>query len=347
MRRLLRHATPVVSLAAAAATAFALTRNPLVLPFAERGATEARAAVEAAITRRVDAAWLLPRLETAITNADVDRTELYLDLADSHGVAVPQPVMTEATALVAPSAGERAARCVACALDPADCRGVAQLLSCALTMELTPLGDANALRRQAAAWIAGREVDRLETGLALAGLGATALVPFSGGGSGTIKAGTTVARLAHRSGRLTPQFSRYLDEAADIPIAWERVDDLVLGRVDLDAVVDTARLARLGDLASDFGTLRRNTSTADALALMGHVGDPADLAWMARLSEAAGEMTRPAVETLGLARAVRATTRMTDLVIGLFAALAALIVQTAGFLVSLALRGVRRSLAHQ
>jgi hypothetical protein len=329
------------------ATGLGLAQNPLVLPFAERGAAEARAAVEAAMARRVDAAWLLPRLETAIADADVDRTELYLDLADSHGVAVPGPLLSAAMALVAPPVRVRLAQCSACALNPADCHGVTQIMSCALPLELTPIGDANALRRQFAEWREGRQVDMLEVNLALLGLSATALVPLSGGSSATVKAGSTVARLAHLSGRLTPRFSRSLREAADVPVAWDRVDDFALGRVDLDAVVDTARLSRLGDMASDFGTLHRNTSAGDALALLHHVHDPSDLARLARLSDTARESTRPAVETLGLARAVRATTRVSDLVIGVLAALAALAVQVAGLAASLALRRIRQGLARR
>jgi hypothetical protein len=340
----MRGALAIASLAAAAATAWALASNPLLLPFAERAAAEGRAALEAAVARRVDEDWLLPRLEAALAAEDVDRAEVLLDLAGAHGVSLPEPLAEEATALVSPNPVESARICAACAWDPAGCMGLAQLLTCGLPFELTPLGDVNALRRQAAAWLAGAEVDQLETGLALAGLGATALVPVSGGGSATVKAGATVARVAHRSGRITPAFSRVLADAAAVPVAWHRLDDLALGRVALEEVVDTVRLARLGEIGADLGRLIQNTSTADTLGLLRHVEDPADLARLVRISENAGETTRPAVETLGLARAFRATTRVSDLVLAAAALLAGLAVQLAGLAGTLALRAARRSL---
>jgi hypothetical protein len=344
MARALRRILSLASFLVAAATVWALAQNPLVLPFAQRGAAEARAALEAAVAQRVDADWLLPRLERALAAGDADRAETLIGLADRHGVTVPQPLAQDVAALVSPPRGERLAQCGRCAFDPANCRSVRFLASCALPVELTPIGDVNALRRQAAARVAGEEVDTLETGLALAGLGATALIPVSGGTSSTIKAGTGIARLAYRSGRLTPEFSGALAEAAAAPVAWDRAGDLMTGRAVPGDVVDTARIADLGRLGGDLGRLAGNTTLPDTLALLRHVKGPEDLSRLARLSDIAGESTRPAVEALGPARAFRATTRVSDLVLGAAALIAALAVQLAGLATALALGTVRRAL---
>jgi hypothetical protein len=344
MRRWGRIALGVASLLAAILSMVGLAANPLVLPFAERGAAEARVAVERAVARRVDAGWLLPRLEAAVAREDIDRAALLLNLADGHGVTIPADLRGTAEALVSPGWTTDLGRCGACALDVADCRSISQIVACALPIELTPVGDLNALRRQGMNWAGSRDVDRIETGLALVGLGATALVVFTGGTSFAIKAGATVTRVARRAGRITPDFSRVLADAADIPIAWNRVGDLALGRAPLSDVADTARLARLGELGRDAGRVFVGTSATDTLALLRHVDSPDDLARLARLSESAGPATRPAVETLGLARAFRATTRITDLVLAGLALLAALLVQVLGLALSLALRTVRRSL---
>ena len=61
--------------------------------------------------------------------------------------------------------------------------------ACALPGERTPLGDANALRRQAMARADGEGMDGVETALALVGPGATAVAVVSGGSSAVLKGG--------------------------------------------------------------------------------------------------------------------------------------------------------------
>jgi hypothetical protein len=100
------------------------------------------------------------------------------------------------------------ADCGTCAIDirPADSLG--QIAACAIPFELTPFGDLNALRRQSTAWLYGsRDVDEIETGLALVGLAATALVVVSGGGSYAVKGGLSALRAARAWAR-SPRASR-------------------------------------------------------------------------------------------------------------------------------------------
>ena len=113
--------------------------------------------------------------------------------------------------------------------------------------------------------LADQEVDQLEVGLAVVGLGATGLVVVSGGGTVTIKAGASVLRMARQLGTLTPGMMRSLRVASDIPVAWNRLPDFATGRAPLSAVTDTARLSDLGRMAQNVGVIGRNTSTADAL----------------------------------------------------------------------------------
>ena len=344
MRRWGRSALGLASVAAAALSVAGLAANPLAVPFANLGTAEARIALERAVARRVDAEWLLPRLEVAVAREDADRAGILLSLAEDHAVPLPDGLRDRAAALVSPGRLASLGHCGACALNVSVCRSVQQIVACALPLELTPVGDLNALRRQGVNWAQEQDVDRVETGLALVGLGATAGLVFTGGTSAAIKAGATAARVARATGRITPQLSQVLDDAADIPVAWGRLDDLALGRAGVSEVTDTARLARLGDLGRDAGRVYLNTSATDTLVLLRHVEGPEDLARLARLSDTAGDATRPAVESLGLARAIRATTRLTDLALAALGLLVALAVQLLGLVASLLLRAARKGL---
>lgn len=331
----------------AGALVAALRTAPFVAPFTERTVAATRIALERAMARTVTPEWLLPRLDGALAAGDLARADMLAGLAADHAIPLPPDRIAALEALRAAESGwlNGAVDCGRCALDLTECRSVGQLAACGLPLELTPVGDANALRRAAVAAAAGEDVDRLEVGLALVGLGASALVLMTGGGSGVVKVGASGLRVARRMGTLTPAFARVLADAADLPVAWGRLPAYVAGNAPLEAVTDTARLARLGAIAGDIGVIRRNTSTADTLLLLRHVDSAEDAARLARLSDAAGPATPRVMEVLGKSRAFRAMLRLTDAAMAALALVWALAVQLgtmiAGWMGRAALRALR------
>lgn len=312
MRRLARTALLGLTLATGTGTALTVVQNPLAEPYVERGLGEARLALERAMAAEVTPQWLLPRMAEALAAADRDRVDMLAGLAVKYGVPLPPETWAQIDVLrQPPGLAEQAWDCAVCAMDIHACAALSQIAACALPFEMTVAGDVNALRRQAQAALAGAEVDRLEVGLALVGVGATVAVIASGGASYVVKAGATTLRVARRMGALTPGFTRVLREAADLPVDWSAV----MRGANLDEITDTAKLARLGRIAEDFGTLRANTSTAEALVLLRHVDSAEDAARLARLSAAAGRETRATIEVLGPARAFRRLVRLSDLAI--------------------------------
>jgi hypothetical protein len=346
MRRLARLCLVLAAVANAAATAWVLSQNPFASAVVMRTDGELRRALERAMARTVTGEWLLPRLEVALAEGDRDRLEMLAGLAATHGIALPPGILEQiGRELAPPDFAERAAECAACAWDVRTCPSLRFIAACALPVELTPAGDANALRRQAALWIAGEEVDGIETGLALVGLGATAAVLVSGGSGAVVKAGATVARLARRMGSLSPGLTRLLREAAEVPVRWDRVAPLLSGRAALDEVVDLSRLFRLGEVAGEIGSLAMRTSPAEALVLLRHVDSAEDAARLARLSAVTGPETRAAIEVLGKARAFRALVRVSDLALAAIGLVALLAAQIGSALLSLLLAVLRRALA--
>ena len=168
-----------------------------------------------------------------------------------------------------------------------------------MPFELSPLGDANALRRAGAAWARGEPVDRVEAGLAAVGLGATAAILASGGTSAAVKAGASLLRMARRMGTLPP----------------------ALLRLARRAVADPAARASLRGVAGDLGRVRAAAGTATALRSLRLVEGTRDAARLARVAEAAGPRTGRTLAVLGRGRAFRATVRLSRAAAGTLALL--------------------------
>lgn len=341
MRRFARAALTGMTLATGGGAALSVAQHPFAEPLVERAASAARLELEAAMAREVTPDWLRPRLISALDAGDRDRVEMLSGLAAKYGVALPPETWIAVDAALRPAGlTERAYDCAVCAVDIHACESVPQIAACALPFEMTVAGDVNALRVQAQAAVAGQEVDRLETGLALVGVGATVAVLATGGTSYVVKAGATSLRLARRMGALTPGFTRVLTEAADLPVNWSAV----LRAAPLSEITDTAKLARLGRIAEDLGTVRANTSTAETLVLLRHIDTAEDAARLARLSAVAGPQTRTTLEVLGKARAFRALTRVSELALAAIGLVTAFAVAAGQLALSLVFGAFRRRL---
>lgn len=295
-------------------TGWVLSQNPFAAPLIARSADEARVAFQRAMALRVTPDWLTPRLVGAVIEEDSDLIRLYRDLADDHGIALPADLTARADAVLRAEEGilATASDCATCAYDIAACPTIAMVGACAIPVELTPLGDLNALRRVGVAWSTGEEIDRLDAGLALVGLAASGAILVSGGTSATAKVGATMLRLARRSGALSLRMSATLGDAVSGLVRWDRLPAVLAGDLPLDDAVDAARWSGLTALAEDAGTLSRNTSGAEALSLLRRVDSAEDLARLARVSQAAGPDTRKVIAVLG-ADALRLLDRVSHL----------------------------------
>ena len=345
MRRAARRILVVWTLATWAATAWVLSLNPFATPLVERTAAEARAAFTRAIAIRVTPDWLVPRLQAAVADDAPDDVALYLEIAAEHGVAIPPLLAARAETVIAAHVGVIAATadCALCAWDITDCPTLAMIGLCAVPVEMTPLGDLNALRRGAADWASGAAVDRLDVGLAVVGLAATGAVVVSGGTSATAKVGASLLRMARRMGAVSPRLLGALADVVSGLVLWERLPDALVGRVPLESAVESARWSRLTAIAGDAGRLSANTSTAEALVLLRNADTAEDLSRLARVSDAAGSDTRKVMRVLGpdAFRLLRRVSHLAELANGLVALVAT---QLAALALGL-LRMVLRSLA--
>jgi len=292
--------------------------SPFTAPVVERSTAQIEATLTRAMARHVDLAWVLPRLQEAVITQDLMQLDLLLGLAADHDVDLPRTLDADIATLKASRSGfwARSVSCGACAVDSTACETLAQIGVCAIPFELTPAGDLNALRRAGVAFASGEDIDRLDVGLAVIGLGATGAVLVSGGTSYSVKAGASVMRIARRMGMLTPAFTARLTALVGDAVRWERLGDLGRGRIGPAALVDATKLDELREIGGALQQVAQTTSVAQTVSLLRHVDTAGDAARLARVSTALGPKTRGAFEVLGTGRVMRATVRLSDLAIG-------------------------------
>lgn len=326
-------------------------QSPFTAPMVQLSAAQIEATLTRAMAGRVTLGWLLPRVQAALLDEDLVQLDLLLGLANDHGVILPRSLVEDIAALDAARSGllARTTACGACAVDITACETLAQLGVCAIPFEMTPAGDVNALRRAGVAYAGGQDVDRLDLGLGLIGLGATGAVLVSGGSSYTVKAGASLLRMARRLGTLTPALAARLTTLVGDAVRWDRLGDL--GRVPPSALIDSTKLEELGQIGGALRQVAQQTSVAETVGLLRHVDSAGDAARLARVSTAMGPKTRGAFEVLGKTRVMRATARLSNLAIGAIAAFYVLALQLLVFAgqqtCNLALRGARRHLGRR
>ena len=323
------HALPLVL--SLGATGWALSTNPLAAPLVERTGTDLILSLERSVRRGASEEWIDAALRSAMAAEDAERAAMLVALADDLDRPVDTDLRAAAATLAAARAGWSgfASDCAACVADVAQCPSTDALLACAVPFELSPLGDANALRRAASAWAAGADVDRFEAGLAALGLGATAAAVTTGGATLPIKAGAGLMRMARRMGTVTPGLQRLVSAVA----RPDRAADVVRGTAPVAALVDAGAAGRLRDVAADLGRVREAAGTAPTLRLLRVVDGPADARGLARTATAMGPRTERTFAVLGKARTMRAGLRLTR---GAAAALILLWLTAVQFAVALA-----------
>lgn len=305
-------------------------QDPLAAPYIAREGRDLALTLERQVRLSASTTWLNAELAKATAEKDAARATMLLGLAQDLGRDVEDG---DAIAMIEAETGlmASAASCGGCMIDIRNCQSVGQIAACAAPFELSPLGDLNALRRAGVAWAAGQEVDQVDAGLALVGLGATGAVIVTGGGSATAKAGTALIRMARRLGTLTPDLARLLR----LPITWRAVPRYLAGSARLEDVTDPVQAARVVSVARDLDAVRLATSSAEALTLMRFVDSAGDARRLSRVADVMGPRTTRTAEILGKSRLMRATIRLSNMAATFLVLLAVAILQIAGLFGSL------------
>ena len=338
----------LLSLAATGLAGLEIARNPLVAPLVDRSRDEIVAA-----TDRLMAQYATPDHVAALIAARLDdrpRNWVALDALDQvaaeRGLALPPALLAARDAALAEDSDwlTGIGECARCAYDPGTCT-LSNVLVCQVPVALTPLGDIAGIARAGTAAATGREVDEIDLGLSIIGLGATALVLASGGSSALVKVGASTARLARRMNLLSPRLTETGLVTLRRGVDWAALP-AVRSSDDLARVVRMDVLAPVVAVVGDMGRIQGAVGTSRALHLLRYVDDAADARRLARASDALGLRTVQRIEVLGKARFLRATVRWSDAARTAMAGFLSLIASLAGFLTGavqgLGLRVLRR-----
>lgn len=139
-------------------------------------------------------------------------------------------------------------------------------------------------------------VDRLDLGLSVAGLSATALIVASGGTSSAIKGGTALVRLARGMKLLSPKLTARMTSAFTDGIRWSDFP-AVRSTDDLTALLHMDVLAPAGAILADLGKTKDAVGITRTLHLLPLIDDAADARNLARLSEALGPARSPTLKS--------------------------------------------------
>ena len=332
----------MLSLVTTGLAGFRIARNPLITPLIDRSGQQIVAATdrlmaEYATADRV-AALMANRLgETPRNWVAIEALE---EVAADRGLALP-PALIAARAAAWDTDSDwltGIGECARCAYDPAACT-LSNVLLCQVPVALTPLGDIAGISRAGTAAATGGDVDEIDLGLSIIGLGATALVLASGGSSAAVKIGASTARLARQMNLLSPRLTAEGLTALRRGVDWAGLP-AVRNSDDLARVVRMDVLAPVIAVVGDMGRIQGAVGTTRALHLLRYVDDASDARRMARATDALGARAVGRIEVLGKARFLRATTRWSDAArtvmagivgfLGSLAALAASVLQGAG-----------------
>lgn len=310
---MLRHILRVIfllitaaSLVAAGVNGYRILQDPMLAQLIDRSLPD----IDASITRMVNRAATPEKLDQLITARlaqdprDWVVLEALKDLSQAQDHPLPaayQAAWEEDSAFMA-----QASDCLACIWDIAQC-STAQVLICKGPVMLTPIEDARGILKAGIDYVSGDQVDQLDLGLSVVGLGATATLIATGGGSGVVKAGSALIKTARGMGRLSPKLLRLTQDSVSL------------------GVRSPEALRPLGEILGDLGRTQGKLGTAGTLHMLPLIDDAQDARRLAKAAEAVGPRSISALEVVGKSKFLRATLRVSDEVIGLVAGLVGLI----------------------
>jgi len=156
--------------------------------------------------------------------------------------------------------------------EPQDISGFAG----AATGDLLVFGDIRDLAREGSRWLRGAETDPLIMALAGAGLAVTGVTYFSWGSAAPARVGTTLVKVARRTGKLSVKLA----------------DDVMV-------LLKARRTGRVTAALTDVAQIQRRAGTRVALESMRHADNVGDLAKAGVLAEKKGRSTLAIFKTLG------------------------------------------------
>lgn len=343
--------TLVFSLLISGLSIYRFSQIPLGARLIDLGKSEIQATMNAAIAREITQpeieAHLMSLLESEPRNWIVIQAVVDVMVENRFGItdvgrARLRAADTEDTGILAASWA-----CILCAWDSSSCELSVALL-CRLPIDLTPIGDISTLIFESSNYVLGYEVDQFDLVLALVGVSAVVIIPITGGTSATVKAGTSILKLAKSLGRITPGVTRIIRRAFSRAVDWSVLANTSVTRFvdDVPRAIRRDEIQPVARLVDNMSIVNDRVGIPQTVHLVGFVDDVSDSARLAALTGAVGTKSSGYLSILGKNRVFRAIVRwsdeVADLVYGILSLIYAFFAIVLNFTISRSLRKLRR-----
>lgn len=245
-------------------------------------------------------------IDRALTEADTDLADSFVDLAEERGIAVA-PQQRERLAKLKDEALGRAVQDFGSGFFSGERISGAGFAG-ALTGDVIGFGDLRDLAHEGQKLVYGDEPDHTVLALAGAGLVLSAATWVSLGGGLPARGGLSVVKSVSKAGKLSPALAaglaRTATQAIDRPalkasLAAAARLDLAGARVASANLIRPAAMARFAALGQDTGTLFARTGQRGLRQVLTIADDAGDIGRAAKLSSTAGSKTRAILAVLG------------------------------------------------
>ena len=201
-------------------------------------------------------------IEIALAARDGDMARSLVALAKDQGVAVPAPLEAELNALPPVDLGNVFGQGWNCVVN-GDFDSEAGF-ACVVATDLTSIGDVRDLVAQGGNYLMGQPVNYFTLGIATVGLTLTLATVSTAGGALPLRAGASFLKAANKAGKMPPRLAAEVSQMLARSINGKALDEaMVLARSlrfgelgkPLSRLFDPASVARVTDLATDFGRI--------------------------------------------------------------------------------------------
>jgi len=163
-----------------------------------------------------------------------------------------------------------------------------------IASDMTLYGDLRDLKREGTKYHEGKPYDKFILELSLIGVGLSASQLLSVGVSTPLKVGTSVIKAAKRSGTLTKPFTKLISKRLS-----KSIDTKALKSFNPKVIAKHIDPTPIKGLFREINAIRKETSTADTLALLRYVDDTNDLRKIGKLSKRYKGNTKGVMKVLG------------------------------------------------
>jgi hypothetical protein len=278
--------------------------------WADRVGFAFRVPLDAAIQEQLRTSGAPTKLDAHIRNAlardDVAEAEMYVDIAAFLNVSLAPDIQKKIKETMS---FENTILRTSAEYGTAFLTGQGETtagLAGALTSDVSVIGDIRDITVEGSKYVAGADYDQIVLGLAIVGLVAT---PTSDAGGAVAKADISLLKIAKRTNKLPPEFTRLLSDqltraidysALKTILSTAKLTDLIAAQETMTAFARTVKTAPLQPMLTKLSILQSALGPAETLRILKFATTTANLNEVTAMTERVGKKSRGIMELTGI-----------------------------------------------